>query len=77
MLITLVKDMINETNYFNERVYDFELERMNEALKVMHSAYSQQSKSTKFMHEMLGTSVLSFLKYEKENIAGLDELIDK
>jgi len=67
---------MNHTTYFNERVYDLELDRITEALKLIHSVYVQETKSTHFRQSQLESMIEPFLKYERENIKEMQGLID-
>ena len=75
-LIDSTRDMMKETSYFNERVYDLELERIYQALKAMRNGYIQQNKGTKHRHELIFTTIEPFMKYERDNMAEIDELIN-
>ena len=45
--------MMDDTTYFNERVYDLELERINDALKFIHTIHSEETKCTAFRQTRL------------------------
>lgn len=71
-----MKSMIEETIYFNERVYDLEMSKMDESLKVIHRCLVEENKITKFNIDTISEMILPFVKYEKENMAEMEELIE-
>lgn len=49
---------------------------MNQTLKAIHRCLSEENKITKFNIDTIIEMFLPFVKYEKENISEMEELID-